>query len=106
METKQNRSIFEENPEKLVLVYFGSIETGTNHKENFFDGVYGNFSEDFLFHIVNVEQYPDLANSMKVYDFPKIVLYYQGKEIDRVNAPFSPKDLFPHVINAMAQMKN
>jgi thiol-disulfide isomerase/thioredoxin len=82
----------------LVLVYFGTIETTTSNKESFFDGIYGNFSEDFQFHIINVEAYPELANKMKIYDFPKIVLYYKGKEVDRVNAPFSPFRLFRMVL--------
>ncbi len=106
MEIKNEGPFLQESADKLVLIYFGSIETSNSPKENFFDGVYGNFAEDFHFHVVNVEQYPDLANTMKVYDFPKIVLVYQGKEIDRLNAPFSPKELLPRVINAMARMKN
>jgi len=94
------------NQDKLTLVYFGSIGSGAKSEETFFDGVYANFSDDFLFHIVNVDDFPDVANTLKVYDYPKIVFYYKGKEIERLNSPFSPKELLPHVINAIAQMKN
>ncbi len=91
--------------DKLEIVYFGVIGE-SQRNETFFDGVYANFSEDFLFHVVDVENYPELANKCQVYDFPKILIFSRGKEIDRLNAPFSPKELLPHVINAIAQMKN
>jgi thioredoxin-like negative regulator of GroEL len=106
MQIHNKGPILDGSKEKLSLVYFGTIVESTPKAEMFFDGMYANFSEDFLFHVVDVESYPELANKCQVYDFPKILIFSQGKEIDRLNAPFSPKELLPHVINALARMKN
>jgi len=107
MEITNAGPFLEESQDRLVLVYFGSLGNHPNqNKEMFFDGVYCNFSDEFIFHVVNVEEFPDLAYSLKVYDSPKICFYYKGKEIDRIVAPFSPKDVLPHVITALAKMAN
>jgi len=107
MELTNEGSFLAESQDRLVLVYFGTIVVDQHqNKEIFFDGVYRQFSEEFIFHVINVEDFPDLAHSLKVYDSPKIVIYYKGKEIDRIGTPFSPKELLPHVINALAKMVN
>jgi len=46
---------------------------------------------------INTEKYPDLASRYQVYALPTLLLFHQGKPIDRIEGVVSAPELIQHL---------